>query len=160
MPLGVRHLNELVIWMPKPQAALSHPAGVTPTRAIYAMRIKVLTLSGVANCLKAVHTTIYRLVHSRSSPAFEISHDGRFDQESIDPWCAARLQADPHAAINSRPMPETQLSDETELLRTKLIEQPSNTHPRKVARTSGRRPVTGSHRRQKAPLPVELFIRL
>jgi excisionase family DNA binding protein len=46
----------------------------------------VLTLEEAAEYLKVHPATIYRLLKSRTIPAFKIGSDWRFNQESIQRW--------------------------------------------------------------------------
>ena len=50
----------------------------------------VLTLEETAEFLKVHPSTIYRLLKSRTIPAFKIGSDWRFNQESIQRWIEER----------------------------------------------------------------------
>jgi excisionase family DNA binding protein len=50
----------------------------------------VLTLEEAAEFLKVHPSTIYRLLKSRTIPAFKIGSDWRFNQESIQRWIEER----------------------------------------------------------------------
>jgi excisionase family DNA binding protein len=50
----------------------------------------VLTLEETAKFLKVHPSTVYRLVKSRTIPAFKIGSDWRFNQESIQRWIEER----------------------------------------------------------------------
>ena len=50
----------------------------------------VLTLEETAEFLKVHPSTIYRLLKSRTIPAFKIGSDWRFTQESIQRWIEER----------------------------------------------------------------------
>ena len=50
----------------------------------------VLTLEETAEFLKVHPSTIYRLLKSRTIPAFKIASDERFNQESIQRWIEER----------------------------------------------------------------------
>ena len=50
----------------------------------------VLTVEEAAEFLKVHPSTIYRLLKSRTIPAFKIGSDWRFNQESIQRWIEER----------------------------------------------------------------------
>jgi excisionase family DNA binding protein len=50
----------------------------------------VLTLEETAEFLKVHPSTIYRMLKSRTIPAFKIGSDWRFNQESIQRWIEDR----------------------------------------------------------------------
>jgi excisionase family DNA binding protein len=49
-----------------------------------------MTLEEVAAFLRVHQSTVYRLLRTRSIPAFKMGSDWRFNQESIEQWIVKR----------------------------------------------------------------------
>ena len=49
-----------------------------------------MTLEEVAAFLRVHQSTVYRLLRTRSIPAFKMGSDWRFNQESIERWILER----------------------------------------------------------------------
>jgi excisionase family DNA binding protein len=50
----------------------------------------IMTLEEVAAFLRVHQSTVYRLLRTRSIPAFKMGSDWRFNQESIEQWIVKR----------------------------------------------------------------------